>query len=102
VLGKDVIDSAKARGPGCAKCNRTGVSGRTVVAEVIWVDEEGRHFIQKCDTLGWEKYLKEHGWVDFHGRAVQLIKEGICDPFDAEKVVGPINPTTQATRYHYR
>ena len=102
VLGKSVIDSAKARGPGCAKCNRTGISGRTVVAEVIWVDEEGRHFIQKCDTLGWEKYLKEHGWVDFHGRAIQLIQEGICDPFDAEKVVGPINPTTQATKYQYR
>jgi type II secretory ATPase GspE/PulE/Tfp pilus assembly ATPase PilB-like protein len=102
VLGKEIIDSARARGPGCAKCNRTGVSGRIVVAEVIWVDEEGRHFIQKCDTLNWEKYLKEHGWADFQARAVQLIQEGICDPFDAEKVVGPINTATSATRYKYQ
>ncbi len=102
VLGAEVINNAKARGPGCAKCHRTSIGGRTVIAEVIWVDEEGRHFIQKCDTLNWEKYLKERGWVDFQGRAIQLIKDGICDPFDAEKVVGPINPATQATSYHYQ
>jgi general secretion pathway protein E len=101
VLGKDIMDTAKARGGGCAKCSRSGVSGRTVVAEVIWVDEEGRQFIQKSDTLNWEKYLKGNGWADFHDRAVQLIKEGICDPYDAEKVVGPINTATKATRYKY-
>lgn len=101
VLGSAIINGALARGPGCPSCNRTGVSGRTVVAEVIWVDENGRQFIQKCDTLNWEKYLKENKWVDFHGRAIELIKEGIVDPFDAEKVVGPINPLTQATTYKY-
>lgn len=100
-IGPAIIDTARARGPGCVKCNRTSVAGRTVVAEVIWVDEEGRHFIQKCDTLNWEKYLKENGWLDFTARAVQLIAEGICDPFDAEKVVGPINLTTTAVTYKY-
>jgi len=101
VLGSEIIDKAKVRGPGCVKCNRTGVSGRTVVAEVIWVDEAGREFIQKTDTLNWEKYLKENGWQDFHARAIDLIKEGICDPFDAEKVVGPINLATKSTVYKY-
>lgn len=102
VLGSEVINSALARGPGCTNCNRTGVSGRTVVAEVIWVDENGRQFIQKCDTLNWEKYLKENNWIDFRGRAIQLIQEGICDPFDAEKVVGPINIATNASTYKYQ
>lgn len=101
VLGADTIDVARARGPGCQQCNRTGVSGRTVVAEVIWIDEEGRQFIQKCDTLGWEKYLKERGWVDFTERAIQLIQEGVCDPFDAEKVVGPIHVAIKAASYRY-
>jgi type II secretory ATPase GspE/PulE/Tfp pilus assembly ATPase PilB-like protein len=101
VLGKETIDHAKARGNGCDECNHTGISGRTVVAEVIWADEESRKFIQKCDVLNWEKYLKEHGWQDFYDRAVSLIKEGICDPFDAEKVVGPINPATQSKTYDY-
>lgn len=101
VLGKEILDQAKARGNGCAKCNRTGVGGRIVVAEVIWVDEEGRQFIQKCDTLNWEKYLIENGWMDFRARAIELIKLGICDPFDAEKVVGPINPATQSRIFKY-
>lgn len=102
VLGKDVVDVARARGPGCPKCHGTAVGGRTVCAEVIWVDEEGRQFIQKCDTLNWEKYLLENGWMNFQGRAVQLIKDGICDPLDAEKVVGPINPSTKASVYKYQ
>lgn len=101
VLGKEILDRAKARGSGCAKCNHSGVGGRIVVAEVIWVDEEGRQFIQKSDTLNWEKYLKENGWMDFRDRAIDLIQLGICDPFDAEKVVGPINPATQAKIYKY-
>jgi len=102
VLGEDVIKQAKARGPGCNQCHRTGVGGRTVVAEVIWVDEEGRQFIQKSDTLNWEKYMKGNGWTDFRDRAIELIREGICDPFDAEKVVGPINPATQSKQYIYK
>lgn len=101
VLGKEIIDKAKVRGNGCDVCHHTGVSGRVVVAEVIWVDEEGRQFIQKCDTLGWEKYLKENGWKDFRDRAIDLIQSGVCDPFDAEKVVGPINPATQSRVYKY-
>jgi type II secretory ATPase GspE/PulE/Tfp pilus assembly ATPase PilB-like protein len=102
VLGKEVLINAKARGPGCERCHGSAISGRTVIAEVIWVDEEGRHFIQKCDTLNWEKYLKENGWKDFRDRAIDLINTGICDPFDAEKVVGPINPATQSSRYGYQ
>jgi type II secretory ATPase GspE/PulE/Tfp pilus assembly ATPase PilB-like protein len=101
VLGKEILDKAKARGKGCEKCHFTSVGGRVVVAEVIWVDEEGRQYIQKCDTLNWEKYLKTMGWQDFRDRAVDLIQRGICDPFDAEKVVGPINPSTQARTFKY-
>ncbi len=101
VLGKEIIDKARARGKGCEKCHYTAVGGRIVVAEVIWVDEEGRQYIQKCDTLNWEKYLKANGWQDFRDRAVDLIDQGLCDPFDAEKVVGPINPSTTARTFKY-
>jgi len=101
VLGSEIIDKAKARGKGCNACHNTTVGGRTVVAEVVWVDEEGRQYIQKCDTLNWEKYLLENGWQDFRARAVDLIERGLCDPFDAEKVVGPINPATQSRVFKY-
>lgn len=102
VLGKELIDAAKARGPGCEKCGMSGVGGRVVVAEVIWVDEEGRKFIQNMDTLGWEKYLLENGWPDFRARAIDLVRQGLVDPFDAEKVVGPINPATQSKVFKYK
>ncbi len=85
VLGKEIIDRARARGKGCEACHYTSVGGRVVVAEVIWVDEEGRQYIQKCDTLNWEKYLKANGWQDFRDRAIDLIDKGVCDPFDAKK-----------------
>jgi type II secretory ATPase GspE/PulE/Tfp pilus assembly ATPase PilB-like protein len=101
VIGKEVLDKTNARGKGCEKCNFTSVGGRIVVAEVIWVDEEGRQYIQKCDTLNWEKYLKTQGWQDFRDRAVSLMAAGVCDPFDAEKVVGPINPATQSRTFKY-
>jgi MSHA biogenesis protein MshE len=101
VIGKEVLARTNARGKGCDKCSYTSVGGRIVVAEVIWVDEEGRSYIQKCDTLNWEKYLKSQGWQDFRDRAVDLMSQGICDPFDAEKVVGPINPATQSRTFTY-
>jgi len=102
VLGAEILKGAKARGAGCEKCNRSGVGGRSVVAEVIWVDEKGREFIQKTDTTGWEKYLKTNSWPDFTARAISLIKSGEVDPIDAEKVVGPINASTHATTYTYK
>lgn len=102
VIGKDAIDLARVRGNGCAECHGSGVGGRTVIAEIIWVDEEGRQFIQKCDTLGWEKMLKNNGWTDFYDRTIELIRDGIIDPFDAEKIVGPINTSVGRKTYQYQ
>ncbi len=76
----------------CKRCDGLGISGRTVVAEIVWVDENSRHFIQKSDILGWEKYLRDHGWEDYHEQALKLMKQGIVDPLDAERIVGEIVP----------
>lgn len=89
LLGDDLVNSARARGKGCNSCDHTALIGRTVIAEVIWVDDSGRTYIQKCDTLGWERYLKENAWQDFNDHAIELIKRGWCDPYDIEKVIGP-------------
>lgn len=102
VLGEDLLAKARARGPGCNKCHNSGVGGRIVVAEVIYVDEEGRKYIAKSDPIGWEAYLKENGWQSFYDRAIDLVAKGIIDPLDAEKVVGPINVATQAKNYSYK
>lgn len=96
------VKSFRVRGRHCDKCQSSGISGRTVIAEIIWVDEQGRHFIQKCDILGWEKYLKQHGWKSYSDHAASLVLNGICDPLDAEKCVGPFDLHGGASSFDYR
>ncbi|MBI5447774.1 MAG: Flp pilus assembly complex ATPase component TadA [Gammaproteobacteria bacterium] len=84
-------NNVKVRGKGCEKCHGTALSGRIVIAEVIWVDQPGREFIQNADTLGWSKYLKEHGWQDYQENAMRVVNEGVCDPLDIEKIIGEIS-----------
>lgn len=96
------LKKIRVRGTSCNQCNGLGVSGRTVVAEVIWIDETSRHFIQKSDILGWEKYLKEQGWVNYRDQALDLVKQGICDPLDAERMIGEIDVNIQAKDFNYR
>lgn len=90
-LFKGDWNNVKVRGKGCEKCHGSALSGRIVVAEVIWVDQPGREFIQNADTLGWVKYLKEHGWTDYHDNALRVVNEGVCDPLDIEKIIGEIS-----------
>lgn len=99
---KDSFAALKARGKHCSYCRSTGIAKRTVVAEVIWVDEIGRQFIQKGDTLNWEKHLKANGWQSYKDHAVRLVAQGLCDPEDVEKVVGPFQSTEAKTSFNYR
>lgn len=96
------LKKLRGRGKHCDKCNGLGISGRTVVAEIIWIDEAGRHFIQKSDILGWEKYLKEQGWSSYRDQALQLVKNAVCDPLDAEKMVGELEFTIDSSNFNYR
>ncbi len=93
--------NVKARGKGCEKCHNTALSGRIVVAEVIWVDQPGREFIQQGDILGWAKYLKEHGWTDFHDNALRTVAEGISDPLDMEKIMGELSAAFVQESFSY-
>jgi type IV pilus assembly protein PilB len=74
----------------CKSCQGLGIQGRTVVAEIIWVDDESREFIQKGDMLGWEKYLRGKGFKTYRDHALKLVKKGIVDPKDIEKITGAI------------
>lgn len=102
ILGDNIIKNARVRGTGCPKCNNLGVGGRIVVAEVIYIDEEGRKLIFSAGATSWEAYLKDNGWENFYDRALDLISKGMVDPLDAEKVVGPINPKVTNTIFKYK
>lgn len=85
------IAHLRARGKNCTYCKGMGIDGRTVVAEIVLVDEAGRFYIQKGDTLGWEKHLRSQGWHDYRYYAKKLVCKGICDPLDMEKTTGLIH-----------
>ncbi len=97
----DDIDHIYARGPGCDHCKYQGIEGRTVVAEIIWVDNMGRQFIQTGDLIGWQTYLEKHGWKSMRDSVLDLVKNGLCDPLDAEKLVGEIHPDLQRNVFRY-
>jgi type II secretory ATPase GspE/PulE/Tfp pilus assembly ATPase PilB-like protein len=91
-LGKqllEVIGGAKhahmVRKGGCAKCDGWGVSGRSVIAEVLPVDDRGREFIQKGDMLGWERDLVARGWQTIADHAIHLVHKGDVDLFHAHE-----------------
>lgn len=97
----DSYENIRARGNGCSKCQKTGVGGRVVVAEVIWVDEPGRRFIRACDMIGWESYLKQKGWKNYRDRTIEMVKEGLVDPGDAEALVGEISVYSSEEGFDY-
>lgn len=101
VFGENV-SNLRVRGKRCKRCKNLGIRGRTVVAEIIWIDGASRHFIQNADILGWEEYLKEQGWTNYASRALDLVRQGICDPTDAEKMIGAISPTFLSDSFDYR
>ncbi len=88
----EAFEQLKARGETeCKVCQGAGVAARMVVAEVIWVDEKGRSYIQKLDIIGWEKYLRSKGWQSYKDRTIQIVREGLADPFDGESLIGEIS-----------
>lgn len=91
---KKLMDSSqanfRARGKECVKCNGLGINNRTVVAEMIWVDDKGRQFIHNNNPAGWVQYLKENGWISYRDRLIQLVQSGRVDPLDAELLAGEL------------
>lgn len=85
----------------CEACQGSGIGGRTVIAEVIWVDEKGREFIQQDDMQGWHDYLKTQGWHTYEDQLIGLVEGGRIDPFDAERMMGHISSTMQSKSFEY-
>jgi general secretion pathway protein E len=78
--------NAHMRRPGgCAKCEGFGVTGRSVIAEVLPVDDRGREFIQQGDMLGWERDLIVRGFMTITDHAIHLMHAGRVDLFDAHE-----------------
>ncbi|HEV2613697.1 MAG TPA: ATPase, T2SS/T4P/T4SS family [Gammaproteobacteria bacterium] len=86
---KTLPNGMRARGTvKCTTCQGIGIQERKVIAEIIWIDDKAREFIQNCDILGWEKSLRAEGWKSYRDRAIEMAKAGRVDPKDVEKLTG--------------
>lgn len=87
---------------GCEQCSHQGIQGRTVVAEVAWIDESSRAYILKGDVLGWQQYLNQQGFVRLEERLIDKVCAGLVDPLDAEKFIGYLDADAGRQPYDYR
>lgn len=88
------LKQLKVRGKGknCHHCKNQGISSRTVIAEIIWLDAKGREYIQRGEFLAWRKHLLNNGWKSYQQRLLKMAQDGLCDPQDVEKLIGGIQP----------
>lgn len=87
---EDIPDSATIFRPvGCAKCHGTGYSGRTVVSELLLINDEIRALIiQKVDAATIKKAAIRAGMRTLRGDALDKIFEGITS---VEEILRAIN-----------
>lgn len=78
-----------ARGPGCKACRNTGISGRTVVAEVV-IPNHGfmRAFREQGKTEARAYWINEMGGITKRDHLIRRINEGAVDPVMGEKKIG--------------
>lgn len=81
-------------GDGCEHCKRTGIAGRTVVAEVVVPDEELMEMLRRGEKQLAVNAWRERGNLSMLDMAIRKVNEGKCDPFQAEEEVGPLTTFT--------
>ena len=87
------LEVIRLRNPdGCSTCGEgNGYKSRTVVAEIIIPDEKFMRYVRDNDKSSAERYWLSHlGGRSMMEHAIDRIKNGTLDPFDAEKTMGPI------------
>jgi type II secretory ATPase GspE/PulE/Tfp pilus assembly ATPase PilB-like protein len=84
------LDNWRVRGSNsaCEACHGLGINGRTVVAEIVSIDERSRDYIAAGEWKAWRKYLRSFGWLSFSDYLRNLVFQGRCDPLDAERISG--------------
>lgn len=97
----DLVDSnIRLRGSGCASCNNTGVTGRTVVAEYVIPDRPMLQMLVSNQFMAaekyWEKTSVNYSEGDIYGGrpatvlqdAIYKMRIGLVSPIDVENQIG--------------
>jgi type II secretory ATPase GspE/PulE/Tfp pilus assembly ATPase PilB-like protein len=93
------LGSVYLKGDGCGKCAGTGISGRTVVAEVVVTDRKMMEHLRRLDLTAAMNYWRtDLDGLSMIGHAIQKVEQGIVDPFQTEEVVGFLDGELTASR----
>lgn len=87
----DASDALRYRNSaGCERC-RSGVGGRTLVAEVLKVDRQLRTLLKQCDYDGIVDYMRERDIMTRHHHARDKVLAGLIDPQLTESRLGMLD-----------
>lgn len=91
----------KVKGPGCSKCKKSGIIGRTVCSEIISPDFELLDYFRREDPAGALKYWRGLSDDDLMSdnmtgktaleHAISKMLRGVLSPYDVENAFGPID-----------
>lgn len=91
ILAVAKLDEIYVTGNGCSNCGEHGTTGRTVVAETITPDEEFMRHIRNGDRRAATEYWnRDQRGTTMLDHAIEKVRNGLIDPFAAERVVGPL------------
>jgi len=77
------------KGEGCEACNMTGYAGRTLISEIMVVDEEIAHLISEGESLiKIRKLAIEKGMVPLREDGIKKVLEGITTLEEIKRVAG--------------
>jgi type II secretory ATPase GspE/PulE/Tfp pilus assembly ATPase PilB-like protein len=90
---KASLENVKVRGLGCKRCNFVGISGQTVAAEIIVINDAFLSFIRNGDfDQAYDFWLKDMGGKTYVQHALEGIIDGRLDPYLTQQRLGvPLN-----------
>ena len=89
---KGDIAMVRHAGPGCSKCNGSGIIGRLVVAELLVPDDNILQAIKNGNDMETLKAWRESDFGDsILQSSIRLIRNGIVDPLHVESELGRLH-----------
>jgi type II secretory ATPase GspE/PulE/Tfp pilus assembly ATPase PilB-like protein len=90
ILAEYQISSTTAfRGKGCPRCNGTGYSGRTVIGEVMYIDDDVKQLIYEgASAIVLKQATIQRGMVLLREDAVRKVVEGVTTIEEVIRVAG--------------
>ncbi len=85
------LEGIFTEGPGCPKCSGTGVTGRSVVAEVLLPDDGLMELMkQEKKVAARQHWVQNLNGITMMGHGILKIKAGVCSPYEIERMLGPL------------